>query len=105
MRCRRNARAAGERAERLVRGKGKSEGESVIRHLSEEIKEPMTCFCLLAKKNHRISKPRQPSRSALAATHPEAARDGKRLRNRLLRRTNRQRIPNWQGKLVRGSRE
>ncbi|MFZ0205533.1 MAG: hypothetical protein WAL59_05340, partial [Roseiarcus sp.] len=72
MRCKRSARAAGERAERRVRGKGESEGESVMRHLSEGIKQTMTCFCLLKKNSHRIFKPRQHSQSALAATHPEA---------------------------------
>jgi len=42
MRCKHSERAAGERAERRVRGKGKSEGESVMRHLSEGIKKTMT---------------------------------------------------------------
>ena len=74
MRCRRSARAAGERAERFVRGEGES--ESVMRHLSEGIKETLTCFCILEKKNHQIFKPRQHCGSALAATHPEAAREG-----------------------------
>jgi hypothetical protein len=61
-----------------------------MRLLSRERKIVMTCFCILEKKNHRIFKLRQHRRSALAATHPEAARGGKQLRNRVLRRANRQ---------------
>src|SRR5271169_3113471 len=75
MRCRRSARAAGERAERRVRGEGESEGESVMRYLSEMIKNTLTYFCLYENKNHRIFNLRQHSRSALAAT-PTGSRTG-----------------------------
>jgi hypothetical protein len=36
----------------------------------------MTYFDIFEMKNHRIFKPRQHSSSALAVTHPEAARVG-----------------------------
>src|ERR1700722_2892643 len=85
MRCRRSERAAGERAERLVRGEGESEGESAMRNLSDREKILFTYFCILENRNHRIFKPRQHSRSALAAMHPEAARGGKKLRNHVAR--------------------
>jgi hypothetical protein len=45
-----------------------------MRNLSEPVKTIMTHFDIFEKKNHRIFKPQQHNRSALAATHRKAAR-------------------------------
>jgi hypothetical protein len=78
----------GERAEGLVRGEGRSEGDSFMRAIFLREREKfITYFCILRKKNHRIFKLH--SRSELAAAHPEPAWGGERLRNRGVRRANR----------------
>src|ERR1700733_100135 len=73
MRCKRNERAAGEKA-RLGRG----DGASVIAiHLIFQ-KNYLACFCIYENRYSPDFELRQPSRSAHAARQPKAAGNEKR---------------------------
>jgi len=83
MRCKRSERAAGERAERLGRG----EGVSVMCGLSETSKMLLAYFCVYENRIYRDSELRQQPIGARSEA-AESRREGKALRNRVLRQAN-----------------